>query len=117
MPSRPTITSRALAAWDAVAPYAKVCGALSRSPRDAQSPPSSRGRGEGGEGGSRRPPARPAPPRPPAQARPPPTPALRLHHLPLPQTLLHVGYIPAIILAGMYLTKPRPTLVQLVGPM
>lgn len=38
--------------------------------------------------------------------------------LPTPlQTLLHWGYIPAIIAGGMLLTEPRPSWVQLLGPM
>jgi hypothetical protein len=30
------------------------------------------------------------------------------------QPIVHWGFIPAIIVAGMLLTKPRPTLQQLV---
>lgn len=37
-------------------------------------------------------------------------------HVPL-QTLLHWGYIPAIITIGMLTTEPRPSWVQLLGPM
>lgn len=33
------------------------------------------------------------------------------------KTLLHWGYIPAIIAGGMLLTEPRPSWVQLLGPM
>lgn len=38
-------------------------------------------------------------------------------HSPMPQTALHVGYIPAIILLGMTQTEPRPSWGQLLGPM
>jgi hypothetical protein len=36
---------------------------------------------------------------------------------PVLKTCLHVGFLPAIIVAGMTLTEPRPSLAQLLGPM
>lgn len=33
------------------------------------------------------------------------------------QTAVHYGYIPTIILLGMTLTEPRPSLAQLLSPM
>jgi hypothetical protein len=56
-----------------------------------------------------------------AAARPAATPLTaqpRCRHLLLPlQTALHWGYIPAIIAVGMLTTEPRPSWVQLLGPM
>ncbi|DBA65608.1 TPA: hypothetical protein ACH3X2_002671 [Trebouxia sp. C0005] len=31
--------------------------------------------------------------------------------------VVHYGFIPCIVILGMTMTEPRPTLVQLVGPM
>ncbi len=36
---------------------------------------------------------------------------------PLAKTALHWGFIPAIIVAGMTCTDPKPSLAQLLGPM
>ena len=47
---------------------------------------------------------------------PPPNPVAATSLL-LVQTALHWGYIPAIIAGGMLTTEPRPSWVQLLGPM
>jgi import receptor subunit TOM7 len=36
---------------------------------------------------------------------------------PIAKTVLHWGFIPAIIVVGMTCTEPKPTLGQLLGPM
>ena len=33
------------------------------------------------------------------------------------QPIVHYGFIPCIVVLGMTMTEPKPTLVQLVGPM
>lgn len=33
------------------------------------------------------------------------------------QPLVHYGFIPCIVILGMTCTEPRPTLLQLLGPM
>ena len=62
----------------------------------------------------------------PTACRPPPPAAAALpaHTHPPPlltpllwQVALHWGYIPAIIAVGMLYTEPRPSWVQLLGPM
>ena len=35
----------------------------------------------------------------------------------IPQPIVHVAFIPAILALGMAYTEPRPTLVQLLAPM
>lgn len=39
------------------------------------------------------------------------------HLPPLTQPIVHVAFIPAIIVLGLLYTEPRPTLAQLLTPM
>ena len=122
------VSEKVQAVWYKVQPYAKVSAGrraqgfgffaalnpaqafLDRSGAFQLTPCSLRQRPPANAVAAARPPGHP-----PRRRRPAHPPAAFL--VPDLQIALHYGYIPAIIAVGMFTTEPRPSWVQLLGPM